>query len=292
MTTDEIDELLIDAGLQEGAVNKLLNQYEEMQSRFKREKYAEIGINIGHFCEAIVHILRVEIDSEPKSETVREFTQECFRGNFAEDYSEAVNQHIPNMLNTAYDIRSNRDAAHMNLETPVNRADARLGIALCSSMLIEIIREFVAEGDREDINKISKIIEKISDTTEEDPLDTIISSKYEFDEAKLADELNERITIVKEEEEVEPGPEFFELGDRNQVVALALGRLAAYNREIVNKSEIAKTKSWFADKAGSSQSNCSNYLKNIDCIKEYERQANNYYIPGYQVPKAIDRFSE
>jgi hypothetical protein len=289
MTNDEVSGLLVNAGLQEGAVDKLLDEYEEMQSRFKREKYAEIGINIGHFCEAIVHILRVEIDSEPKSETVREFTQECIRGDFAEDYSEAVNQHIPNMLNTAYDIRSNRDAAHMNLETPVNRADARLGIALCSSMLIEIIREFVAEGDREDINKISKIIEEISDTVDQNPLDTIVKSRYEFNEGEMAETLEDKITIVKEANEVEPGPDFFELSDRNQIVALALGRLAAYNREIIEEHRIAQRKDWFSERVDATSGSCNTMLREIDCIKE--RNGNQYYIPGYQVPKATEKLN-
>jgi hypothetical protein len=234
----------------------------------------------------------VEIDSEPKSETVREFTQDCLHGDFAEDYSRAINQHIPNMLNTAYDIRSNRDAAHMNLETPVNRADARLGIALCSSMLIEVIREFVAEGDREDINRISEIIEEISDTVDQNPLDAIVKSKHEFNDEEVAETLEGKVTLVKEENEVEPGPEFFDLSNRNKIVALALGRLAAYNREIFDEENIAKRRNWFSDRIDASTSECSNYIRDLDCVRESERSSKQYLIPGYQVPKAIERFSE
>jgi hypothetical protein len=292
MINDEISDLLIDAGLQESAVNTLLDEYEEMQSKFKQQEYAGVGMNVGHFCEAVIHILRVEIDSELKSETVREFAQECLQGDIAEDYPRAIQQHIPNMLNTAWDIRSNRDAAHMNLEIPVNRADARLGIALCSSMLIELIREFGAEGDQEDINRISEIIEKISATVEENPLDALVKSKYEFNEEEMGEILEDKVTIVEEENEVEPGPEFFELDDKNQIVALALGRLAAYNRDMINETEIGERKDWFADRANPSKSRCNNLLRNLDCIKERERQANNYFIPGYQVPKAIGRFRE
>lgn len=286
MDDETIRELLVEAGLRKKAVDQLLEEYSQMQSRFQQGEYAEIGVNVGRFSEGVVHILRLEIDSELKSETVREFAQECINGDFAEDYSPAIRQHIPNMLHTAYDIRNNRNSAHMNLETPVNRADARLGITLCSSMLVELIREFATEDEIEDIDTISKAIDQLSSPVEENPLESLVSSRYEFDRARVAETLENIISIVDEEEDVRPGPEFFDLTAKQQVVALALGRLAAHDLDYVD--QIGAKRTWYEDESDYNEDIVKNHLENLDFIIG-DVTLGGYYIPGYQLENAIDR---
>lgn len=240
-----IKQWLVEAGLREKAVDTLLAEYKKMQTRFHEKEYAEVGVHVGRFAEAVVHILRLEIGSELKQESVREFTQECIYGDFGDDYADAVSQHIPNMLNTAYDIRSNRDAAHLNLETAVNRSDARLGLALCSSMLVELIRAFVETDDETDIDELTAMINQLSESVEENPLESLVASRFDFNRSDVAAILENTVSIVEEDETVEPDSDFYNLSQRSQVTVLALGRLAAYDLDYIN--QIGAQVSWFAD---------------------------------------------
>lgn len=285
MKNEAIGELLVNAGLRQKAVEEILKEHGQMQSRFQSGEYAEIGVNIGRFCEGVVHILRLEINSELKSETVREFAEECIHGDFAKNYSTAVSQHIPNMLHTAYDIRSNRDSAHLNLETAVNRADARLGIALCSSMLAELIREFVVDDEIDDIDNVSKAIDQLSSRIEENPLESLVVSRYDFDRSQVAETLDDVISIVEEGQDVQPGPEFFDLNNKRQVIALALGRLAAYNLEY--GEQIGAKRSWYNERSNYSNDHVRKQLRKRDCIIK-DSSLGGYHIPAYQVKNAIE----
>lgn len=285
MNNEAIRELLVNAGLRQKAVEKILEEYGQMQSRFQNGEYAEIGVNVGRFCEGVVHILRLEIGSELKSETVREFAEECVHSDFAENYSIAISQHIPNMLHTAYDIRSNRDSAHLNLETAVNRADARLGIALCSSILVELIREFVVDDEIDNIDNISKAIDQLSSRIEENPLESLVVSRYDFDRSQVAETLDDVISIVEEEQDVQPGPKFFDLDNKQQVIALALGRLVAYDLEYVE--QIGENSSWYEERSNYSEDRVKKQLDEQDCIIR-DFSLGEHHIPGYQVINAIE----
>lgn len=289
MKNETVQELLVDAGLRKKAVEQILEEYSQMQSRFQNGEYAEIGVNVGRFCEGVVHILRLEIGSELKSETVRDFAEECIHGDFAEEYPTAISQHIPNMLHTAYDIRSNRDSAHLNLETAVNRADARLGIALCSSMLVELIRVFVVDDEANNIDDISKTIDRLSVPIEENPLESLVSSRYDFDRSYVAETLERKITIVDEEQDVQAGPEFFDMTAKQQVVALAIGRLVGYDLGYVDN--VGENGSWYEDRSTYSSDRVQKQLDNRDFIMK-DFSLGGYYIPGYQTEHAIEILPE
>jgi len=255
-----------------------------MQSRFQREEYEEVGVNVGRFSEGIVHILRLEISGEIRKENVREFSQECIKGDFATGYSPAIKQHVPNMLHTAYDIRSNRNAAHMNLETSVNRSDARLGIALCSSMLIELIREFVDTEEIEDVNSISRTIDKLSTPVEENPLEQLVASRYEFNKEQTAEMLNGIISIVEEESDIRPGPDFFNLEPQQQVVALALGRLAGYDLGYLKS--VGANQDWYKNNSSLDINSLEGVFNTTDILVE-DFSVGGYYLPGYQFSEAL-----
>ncbi len=283
MSTDEIKKVLLDAGFDESPVEKLIDEYNQMGAEFQNGEYAGVGRHSGRFCEAVIHILRYEIDDKYKTESVREFATAIQNRNLGNEYSESIQQHLPNMLHTAWDIRSNRDAAHMNLEVAVNRADAKLSLALCSSMLVELIREFGSDNTEEDINQISGIIDNLSVVVEENPLQRLVTSKYEFDRERVAETLDGIISIVAEDEEIKPGVDFFEYRTKQQVIAMALGRLAANDLGVVNDNEVAKNADWFEKRIDSDA--VSRHLSDTDYI---EQQYNKYHIPGYQVENAIE----
>ena len=282
MSTDEIKKVLLDAGFDESPVEKLIDEYNQMGAEFQNGEYAGVGRHSGRFCEAVIHILRYEIDDKYKTESVREFATAIQNRNLGNEYSESIQQHLPNMLHTAWDIRSNRDAAHMNLEVAVNRADAKLSLALCSSMLVELIREFGSDNTEEEINQISGIIDNLSVVVEENPLQRLVTSKYEFDRERVAETLDGIISIVAEDEEIKPGVDFFEYQTKQQVIAMALGRLAANDLGVVNDNEVAKNADWFEKRIDSDS--VSRHLTDTDYI---EQKYNKYHIPGYQVENAI-----
>jgi hypothetical protein len=283
MSAEEIESILLDAGLEAQDVNNLLEEYRVVQDDFRDGAYSEVGKSTGRFCEGVVRILRYDMDSEyHSSDPVRQFATELFDRRDEGEYSTAIYQHLSNMLHTAWDIRSNRDAAHMNVETAVNKADAKLSVALCSSMLVELIREFATEEADVDTDRITNAIEDLSVTVEQNPLRGLVTSKYEFDSAAVADTLDGLISIVEGDGEVEPGPEFHDLRVRQQAVALALGRLAAHDLGFIEANQISKRATWFQDRIESDK--VGTYLDEKAYIEEEHGQ---YYLPGYQVENAI-----
>lgn len=281
-----IRQWLVEAGLREQAVDQLLDEYKKAQTRFKEGEYAEVGVHVGRFCEAVVYMLRLEIGSElTEEESVREFAQECLHGNFAADHSDAINQHIPNMLNTAYDIRSNRDAAHLNLETAVNRADARLGIALCSSMLVELLKEFVAVDDEIDIDEVATAINQLSEPVEENPLDALVASRFDFDRSEVVTVLEDLVWIVEEDGTVKPDSDFGDLSRKRQLTALALGRLAAY--DLNHLDQAGAKSSWFADRIDYDESKVKQYIEDLDFFSK-NWEYGGRHIPGHRVNDAVN----
>lgn len=281
---NKIREWLIGAGLRKKAVDSLLEERKKMRTHFQQEEYLEVGVNVGRFCEAVVQILQLKINSELTNESVRDFAKRFRHSGSAEDYSTAINQHIPNMLHTAYDIRSNRDAAHLNLETPINRANAVLGIALCSSMLIELIREFVAEQEVDDIDEIANVINQLSTSVEENPLRSLVISRYEFDRELVLEALKTRVVIEEETNEVKPGHSFSELEVTQQIIALALGRLSAYDLNYIE--EVGGSVAWFSVTCTYEGDQVKQELRNYDLM---ENDSGGYYLPGYNVKEAANR---
>jgi hypothetical protein len=284
MSTNEIKDTLLDAGLEERGVEKVIEEYSIVQTKFQNGEYAAVGQHSGRFCEGIRRILRYDMDDKYTSDDpVRSFSTELRNREDEGHYSSAIHNHLSNMLHTAWDIRSNRDAAHMNLETAVNKADAKLSVALCSSILVELVREFASEEVDIDVAHIANIIEELSVQTEENPLRQLIASKYEFDRTNVAEALDGLVSIVESDEDIRPGLEFHDLRSKQQVVALALGRLAAHDLGVINSEDVACGVNWFNERAKTDSVN--KYLENTDYIEQKEYNA--YFIPGYQAENAI-----
>lgn len=283
MATEEIKEILCTAGLLEDGVERIITKYSQLQTKFQNGEYASVGRQSGLFCEGVVRILRYDMDDKLISDDpVRSFATELRNREDEGHYSSSIHQHLSNMLHTAWDIRSNRDAAHMNLETAVNKADAKLSVSLCSSILVELVREFAAEDTDIDVNQITEVIDNLSIPTEENPLRQLVTSKYDFDSVAVAETLNGLVSIIEGDGDVKPGVEFHDLRLKQQVVALALGRLAAHDLGYIESNDVACLSNWFEQRINSDSAN--NYLDNIDYI---EKSHGCYFIPGYQVKNAI-----
>ena len=67
MSTEDVESLLIDAGLEEKGVSKVVEEYSQLQTKFQNGEYAAVGTASGRFCEGIVRVLRYEMDNDTHS---------------------------------------------------------------------------------------------------------------------------------------------------------------------------------------------------------------------------------
>lgn len=279
---EEVESLLVDSGLRKKAVEILLEEFAAMQSRFREEEYAEVGVHMGRFCEAMVKILRVEAGFELKARpSVSNFAHEL-RDDAGGSVPEGVQYGVSDMLLTAYRIRNERDTVHIDLENPVRRSDARTGVTVCSWMLVELIRGYAIDGDTEDIEEIGQLIDQITESTEENPLERLRQSRYEFDERRVADAL-EGLINIEEDETVAPDQGLARLDKEGQVTAILLGQLAAYK---LGADNTGRKKGWISENTDLTSGQARGKARKMSYVFEDDSEG-GYYIPGFRVDEAI-----
>lgn len=147
MTTTEIKSILVDSGLHEESVERMLENYAEMRLFFGTGRFEVVGAYVGNFCEnaanIVLHILTGDIESSP---SLGNILQEIERNNNDPAVDKMLRITIPRFLRAAYDMRSNRDTVHVNLEVPVNQSDQYVSVSICGWILAEFVRIY---GDAE-----------------------------------------------------------------------------------------------------------------------------------------------
>lgn len=288
MSVEQIREELLDGGLHEESVDRLLDRYESMQSRFSQGKFDEAGTHIGNFCENMVNILRDQMGEgvEPRP-SVGTFVDHCLSNNMGTNEPDSIRLQIPRMLRAAYDIRNNRDSVHVNLRVPVNRADTQAGIAICSWMLAEILRVF---GDgTDDMDTIGVLITEISEpVTDRNPLDALAQNPGEFDREALLEVLDGMVRIAGTEVHPITGTVFESLPTTDQVVVLLLGRRAA--ADIGNIDDAGARVSWISDLIHVTDERVRQIIREFGFIQAGNSDG-EYEIPGHRVSEALGRLS-
>lgn len=161
MTVDHIERKLLDAGLHEESVKRLIGHYQSMQLRLRQGNYEEVGTHIGKFCENMTNILANQMGQPVQSNPViHQFVTNCENGSIGTTEPDEIRLGVARMLRATYDIRNNRDTVHVNLEVPVNQADSQTGVRMCSWMLAEVLRVYGA-GDN-DMDDVAELIEELS----------------------------------------------------------------------------------------------------------------------------------
>jgi len=287
---NQLNELLEEAGLQDSAVEKLVDEYAAMQTRLVEEEYEEVGVHIGRFCEALVQILSVELKQElPTKVKVSEFAHNL-RENVGSGEPDSIRYILSQMLLTAYTIRNNRDTVHIDLQNPVNRSDARTGVAVCSWMLAEITRVYGVDTEVDNPDEIADIINKLSKPHEEEPLKRLEESRYDIDKFAVRDALEGVIHLVEDDEDIRPGPDFEKYSPEQKLVAILLGRLAAYqlNYSPPNTSRrlIGCDEEWLSERSNVDKYQIGNSLEDLDFVFNQESE-NGYFVPGYRSEEAI-----
>jgi len=160
MTISAIETQLLDAGLHEQSVKRMLEHYKQMQLYYGSGKFEESGLHIGKFCENVGNIVIKELGGQVHpSPELRNILSDIERLNNNTSVDKMVRITIPRFLRAAYDLRSQRDAVHTNLETPVSHADAHAGVHLCRWILAELVRVY---GSAKQIDEAAKLIESLT----------------------------------------------------------------------------------------------------------------------------------
>lgn len=283
MNSQKLAEVLSETGLHHKSVHRLVETYGMMETHLQRGEYTQATDQVETFCQVYVHVLNIELGEPLEQDTdVREFVTKSRNDIIANDAPVRVQEFIPDMLNAAINTARPRDTGPIGLKTSINRSDARVGVSIASWLVVELVRLYLSEDEFND-DDIESLVAELVTPIEEQPLHDLVHSRYEFDEQLLARELNDIVYLVSETEEIAKGPNFPSNNQGKKVVALLLGRVAAYNLGF--SETLGAEKSWIDDRIEGVTS--SGTLDSISFVFN-DTDEGGFYIPGFRVGDALD----
>jgi hypothetical protein len=160
MKFDALEQELVDEGLHEESVARMVDHYEQMRFYLGIGKYPEIGVHVGNFCESLVNVLLDHVGEELENDvSVHGFINRAESDGFDIDLRDELRTTVPRLLQAAYELRSKRNTVHTNLEVPVSHNDAQTAVRLCSWLLCELLYVF---GEEEHHDEIAEFIESMA----------------------------------------------------------------------------------------------------------------------------------
>lgn len=126
-------------------VDALLNSYEVLKQNFYLGKHEPSELNGGKLVEACVRIIQYETNSgnyTPIGTTIPNMIKTCrdFEAIPKANANESFRIHIPRVLTTIYNIRSQRGVGHLGGDVNPNHSDASLLIACADWIAAELFR--------------------------------------------------------------------------------------------------------------------------------------------------------
>jgi hypothetical protein len=125
-------------------VAELLDAYDEAKRNYYLGGLRLAEVEGGRFCEAAYRMLEQELDSGKftrfgKTVDTLKLSQRLESTPPAK-YVDAIRLHIPRALRVVYDVRNNRDAAHLGDGIDPNTQDATFVVGVLDWVLAELIR--------------------------------------------------------------------------------------------------------------------------------------------------------
>lgn len=123
-------------------VDQLLETYADVKKNYYLGRLRPNEVEGGRFAEAVFRILQF-ITKNTFTPLGRSLdTEKIILGlsNLPSSLSDSVRLHIPRTLRVVYDVRNNRDAAHLGDGIDPNLQDATLICACCDWVLAELLR--------------------------------------------------------------------------------------------------------------------------------------------------------
>jgi len=142
-------------------VDELLTAYKESKSNFYTGGLRLGAVEGGRFCEAAFRLLEEsstgkftplgrQLDVEKLIITLSNLPKN--------NYSDSIRLHIPRALRVVYDIRNNRDVAHLADGIDPNLQDSMLVISILDWVMAEIIRLYHSCSANDAQNTIENIV--------------------------------------------------------------------------------------------------------------------------------------
>lgn len=124
-------------------VDELLDAYQETKLNFQLGGYRLSNVEGGRFCEAAFRILE-QITTSTFTPLGKQLDTEKLIKHLANlpnnSFSDSVRLYIPRALRVVYDIRNNRDAAHLADGIDPNIQDSTLVVSVLDWVLAEYVR--------------------------------------------------------------------------------------------------------------------------------------------------------
>ncbi len=144
----------------EKLVDELLAAYGDAKRNFQLGGLRLNAVEGGRFCEAAFRMLQERAGLPPTALGKKLDTDkliEQLRQLPAAPHHDSVRLHIPRALRVVYDVRNNRDAAHLADGIDPNRQDA----TLVTSVLDWVLAEFVRLSHNVSANEAQQMIEEL-----------------------------------------------------------------------------------------------------------------------------------
>ena len=127
-------------------VNELLQSYEDVKSNFYIGKFRPNEVEGGRFSECVFRILEFITKNKytPLGRKITNFEEECekLRNLPVGSHPDSVRLYIPRSIRVVYDIRNNRDVAHLGDGIDPNIQDASIVVSICDWIMAELVRLF------------------------------------------------------------------------------------------------------------------------------------------------------
>ena len=143
MASDVIGNALVASGLPEELVHELIQAYSEARRNHYLGGHRLAEVEGGRFCEAayriLEHIVGGYFTPLGRQLDVVKLTKHLANQPVG-SVSDSVRLHMPRALRVVYDVRSNRDAAHLADGIDPNIQDSSLVIACLNWVMAELVR--------------------------------------------------------------------------------------------------------------------------------------------------------
>jgi hypothetical protein len=285
MSNSEIRTQLVQAGLHEESVDRLINHYTKMRRYLREENYDDVGNHVGNFCENVVNILRdfvgLGVEDHPDLDTfVNEITGRKYDPTGLDYETQFV---LPHTLRAAYDLRDRRDSVHVNLEIPVNHSDQQTAVRQCSWILAELVRYF---GDKEDLDEIRLLIEELAR-----PVSSLYEDKRVYLIGKVEKILPKYITIDTTSGDPLVKESYYDLTGREQFIAQLLFYSTKNILGELDGEKIGRSSDELASNMTVSSSDVMDYANQMHVV-DSDPKAGGYYIQESKIVAAVQILPE
>jgi hypothetical protein len=172
MTFEILEKHFVAYGLDAGLVHALLSHYREMKRAFFVENWEQVGVRGGKFVEAVFGLLELIVTGNRTGAKPNHLLKVLESSSSSAHRSFKMT--IPRVAYGVYEIRSNRDMAHLSLEIDSNRMDGIFVVSACDWVLAELTRLCLATHPSEAEQMIQRIVERPVPLVEEIDGDIVV----------------------------------------------------------------------------------------------------------------------